>query len=189
MSDRQDITTALIATPGMTMRQVSEATGLDDTNAVSAHLSQMTTLGKLRRDDKCPPGYWPTPLATLDLRAKGKTPAQVETLRQAALDREAARLAKREAPAKRAAPKRKPSLRDAARIVDAADPPIVRDDPAPQLVKAPKIRGETITDFQNRGGVIEKLPPHYVSNPLRFDHSNGSALNRPVRRTRVAVAP
>lgn len=177
MSMTYAIQMAVKAKPGMFLREIGATVGATDTKAlarVSALLHQSCARRKLRAEGpQLRRQYYPTPITGIDQRGAKRKPDS----------REARRKAKRaEAAAKKAAPK-------PPRKAEPAPPPFrINRLPAPPTKFGANAAPETVAAFQARGGVIQRLPDHYVSNPLRYDHSGGAALTRPHRRARVAAA-
>ncbi len=184
MTRARAIVDALIASPGMTMRQVATAIGEDSRHtAVAAQLSQLAKAGKLRRDSAHTGRsgrYWPMPNATQDLRRKysrdGKRPDRMQAARD-----ERAVSAATPRPETRAQKRARYKSAQASVPRSASQVRIV----APQRPTAsPKGRAQTVEEFVAGGGPIERLSTFAASNPLRFDHS---CTVTPVGRRRGSV--
>lgn len=176
MNQRQAIIAAVISKPGSNMREVAAAIGIDERTkltCVSAQLSQLCIKKKLRKDSphdprRNPPRYWPTDIATLDLRKLPRTPSQRAQHSDASLKREAVRRAKREASeAKRAA-----AIRQAAPAKPAKPSMAQHANLSSLFLKAsprsrtPRTGVESVEQFVKRGGQIERLQPGACSRPL-----------------------
>ena len=189
---RQALQAYVLANPGKKLREITAGIGItgraEITNA-GAQLYQLVKQGLLAHEVL--PGqlrgfrYYPTD-QTLTTRRHQPTPAEIaENARNREIRKQEARRVKR----------RLSAAQQQAYYANAPVPPkIVAPTalaPLPPPPTAPRPAGkvETVEEFLARNGRIQVLDPHATSNPLRFDHSNGSALNKPVRRTRVAVAP
>lgn len=183
MTRARAIVEALIARPGMTLREVAAAIGEQSrSTAVSAQLSQLAKVGKVRRDSSITTSggrYWPTDISRQDLRSSysrtGKRPDRMAKAR-----------------AERAAK----TVRAPVRTVPTPSQPkaATRPETLPRLLPArPKpapLPDVSVQDFLRKGGRIEYLSPHECSQPLRFDHSQTHVpigKRRPNTRTRPAV--
>ncbi len=180
MSIRQDIQRAVLDKPGLTMRQVAEAIGRGDragVQGVSAQLSQLCKVGKLRKDSVYAltgvPRYWPTDDTLNDLRATRYT-----AIRK---------------PPRPVAAKPAPTRRQVAQVIRASikatTPPAPKPAPKPTQQQQPRClrplryqrampngEPETVEQYQARGGVIERLPPSATSTPLRFSYNDIEAF-------------
>lgn len=176
MSVRQDIQRAILDKPGLTMRQVAEAIGRGDragVQGVSAQLSQLCKVGKLRKDSVYAltgvPRYWPTDSTLTDGRETRYT-----AIRK---------------PARPVATKPAPARKQVAQVIRAPIKAAPKPAPKPTLQQQPRClrplrhqrampngQAETIPEFEARGGVIERLPPSATSTPLRFSYNDIEAF-------------
>lgn len=189
----QELQRFVLANPGLKLRPIAAGIGLtkreEITNA-SAQLSQLVKRGRLRVEKPIGDyhGHCFFPTETTAQAVPRLTPEE-------AAERESQR-SERKANQRREQ-RRQRQLSAAQQQAFYAKAPVlpVRTTgghaplPPPPRCARPAAKVETVEEFQARGGRIQQLGPFDTSTPLRFDHSNGSALNRPVRRTRVAVAP
>lgn len=176
---------AVQARPGMTSREVADminGESRSDIARISALLVQCWQRGKLHRTGKGRAyRYYPTDKTCIDQRSvRNKPSAAAARKRQATREARAKKKAQRQAqpPPAKTPPAAKPSNPLAFRIVEPARP-------KPQAATARK--AETVADFLAAGGQIQRLPPHFSANPLRFDHSDAASpigRRRPVPRTR-----
>ena len=171
MSRAKAIINALIASPGMTMREVAVAIGHDPANtAVSAQLSQLAKHGKLRRDAS---GigrggrYWPTALANVDRRSD---PGRARKRSTAAKFAAGTRAASRPIETRAAA-------RQRAKAENAQAKPHPK--PAPRFIQPPPPKStrhgngvETVAQFIARGGTVQRLHAHASSHPLKCMHDD-----------------
>lgn len=187
---RRALESFVLANPGSKLREIAHGCGITDPKAIkNAHsqLAQLISAGRLRAEK--PIGqfhgqkYYPT-----DLTGQYKprpTPEESAAKARAREERKQfkARQRRLSAAQQRAlystAPQ--PPARSASAAPDVLAPPARPAKPAAEA--------ETVEEFQRRGGRIQKLGAFETSNPLKFDHSHGAALNRPHRRARVAVSP
>lgn len=165
MSLRQDIIAAVIATPGLQTRQLCEAMGLplDMIPAISAHLSQLCFVKKIR-NERCPPGkgrtYWPTPLSTVDLRSLSKNPGSKRAKREAKVVAGLLPAVPKPRPPRTTYTSQKATKPGATSQITVTRPP-----KTPPRAAA-HAGDDTVEKFLKRGGVIQKLHPHASSNPL-----------------------
>jgi hypothetical protein len=177
--------------PGTQLREITDGLGITDragiTNA-GAQLYQLVKKALLRQ--QAVPGrqrgvrYYPTALTLTSQRL-------IYTAEEVAANAAARELRKQQ---RRKAKRRLTAAQQQAFYATAPTPPpavraCVEALPPPPTAPRPAGKVETVEEFLARNGRIQVLDPHATSTPLRFDHSQGSPLNRPVRRTRVAVAP
>lgn len=182
MSMTHAIEMAVKARPGMSLREIGAAVGATDARAlsrVSALLHQSCERRKLRADG--PPRrreYHPTAITGVDQRHAKRRPDSRAERRKAKRAEVAARKAAQK-PARPAEPQPAP-------------PPFrINRLPAPPTKFGANAAPETVAQFQARGGLIDRLPPHASSHPLRFDHSDTTVptgRRRPVVRARKATA-
>ena len=190
MSIRRALESFVMANPGSKLREITHGCGITDRKAITnaaAQLAQLVNFGRLRAEK--PIGqfhglkYYPTeltgqykPRPTLEESA-GKARARDERKRVKAKQR------------------RLSAAQQQAFYSTAPQPPPRTASAAPDVLAPPKrpakpaAEAETVEEFKRRGGRIQRLGAFETSNPLKFDHSHGAALNRPHRRARVAVAP
>lgn len=191
MNVRQALQSYVLANPGKKLREITAGLGITDragiTNA-GAQLYQLVKKGLLQHEAL--PGqlrgfrYYPTATTLTTLR-------RVYTPEEIAANAAARELRKQQ---NRKAKRRLTAAQQQAFYATAPTPPpavraSVESLPPPPTAPRPAGKVETVEEFLARNGRIQVLDPHATSTPLRFDHSKGSPLNRPVRRTRVAVAP
>lgn len=176
MNTRAALQAAIIATPGLTLRELAAAVGQTsraNITGIAAQLSQLCKIRKLRKDGITGPGrsanprYWPTDLTGLDLRT-------LRTLRatQPAPAAPAPRPPKVEKPAHvlRPAPARPGPQRSRP---TPAQQFTIRSLAPPRTQRPPgATHRETVDEFIARGGRVQVLDPYATSNPLRFDHGN-----------------
>lgn len=181
----QAIQQAILASPGLTLREVATAVGMSsrgNVGTVSALLSQLCQKGKLSRDSAMDTRigvsrFWPTATTGIDQRRKAET--------------KATRAAeKRESRARVATPKTNataPIARKQAKPT-AAQQFVINSPKPPRMPRRGECdKPETVEEFQARGGIVQQLKPHDSGNPLRFDHSANdvpTARRRPVVRFR-----
>jgi hypothetical protein len=176
-SIRQRIIAAVVASPGITLRQIATTLGYGpraDVKSLGAQLSQLCTSGKMRRQTVHTPaagravatGYWPTDTAQVDERQLKRKPGTEQERRAESKRRQ--RAARRESDAQKRA--RYTSNR--------ATPPTeaqqfrIAEPPRPRAPATPANGRETVDEFLRRGGHIQALPTGYCpGSPLRFDHS------------------
>ncbi len=168
----QAMQAAVAAKPGITMRHIAEAIGRTDratTTVMSARLTQLCKIGKLRSEHIQEPGrarlrYFPTDTTGTDRRTLDHLPGPKAG--SSAERKKAQRAAKRAeaptaAPAYASAKATKPSPASHIRVAALSRPP------AP-----PPGRAQTVEQFLAQGGKIQRLGPYDTSNPLRYDHSH-----------------
>ena len=170
MSRMRDIAAVLIATPGMSMREIAHAIGQttdSQRNCISAALHSLAQAGRVRHNNQPARGarlWYATELALADRRCRtGATHAPLS--------------ARRTAPKPPKPPK-------------SADMTIVKKPPeAPKARYAATAKPETVDQWMQRTGQTpERLAPHACSKPLlRFDHSDNTiptGRRRPTLRAR-----
>lgn len=175
---------AVLANPGITLREIAAALGIGPRaklTSISARLTQLCELNKLRRDvigsRHHPSRFWPTDITAVDLRELRRKPGD-PVQRKIAGQR-----ARRQAKAATVAASQKahkPSPRSQVRIVDPPRPPKL-----PHNGTQP----ETVEQFLARGGQIQRLSFGQCNNDLRFDHSGTTTFEqrRPVVRAYPAA--
>lgn len=169
MSTMQDIQHAILASPGMTLRETAVAigkTGRGDVTCVSALMSQLCKKQKLRRDSAMDvrvgtSRFWPTPLTGVDGRRKTETKAS-----KAAQKRDA-----REGTAIRPRQSLPVQARKGYAKPTAAQQFAINPRHPPRPIGAAR-NAQTVDEFVKAGGVIQKLHPHASSNPLQFAHGD-----------------
>lgn len=190
MSIRRALEAFVLANPGTKLREIAHGCGITDRKAITnagAQLAQLVNAGRLRAEK--PIGqfhglqYFPTELA-----GQYKPRPSAEEIAANARAREERKRFK-------ARQRRLTAAQQQAFYSTAPQPPARASSAAPDVLAPPKrpakpaAAAETVEEFQRRGGRIQRLNAFETSNPLKFDHSHGAALNRPHRRARVAVSP
>lgn len=189
MSRMFDIQKVVLQTPGVTVRDVAKALGLDDSRAdrtrISALLTQCWQRGKLERAQD-PDGkmrYTPTATTCVDGRNK-RCSDSTKAERQRVVDQR-----------RRAAKQQNRAQKMAGYTSQHARPPVPRshititEPPRPKAPPHPAGSTETVAEFEARGGQIQRLAFGQCNNDLRFDHSGNTvhALRRPVVRAAPAA--
>ena len=179
MSRMFDIQKVVLQTPGVTVREVAKALGLDDSRAdrtrISALLTQCWQRGKLERAQDPDGKMRYTPTATTCVDGRNKRCSDSTTAeRQRVVDqrRRAAKQQKREQKmASYSSPQARPPL--PASHITVAEPP--------RPTSPPKPAGgvESVAEFRARGGVVQTLPPGYcAASTLRFEHERAEPIAR-----------
>lgn len=187
---RRALESFVLANPGSKLREIAHGCGITDRKAITnagAQLAQLVNFGRLRAEK--PIGqfhglkYYPN-----ELTGQYKPRPTAEESAAKARAREERKQFK-------ARQRRLTAAQQQAFYSTAPQPPARTASAAPDVL-APPTRpakpaavAETVEEFQRRGGRIQRLGAFETSNPLKFDHSHGAALNRPHRRARVAVSP
>lgn len=181
MSLSGDLQAAIVATPGLTLREVAGAVGLTTRGritTIAALLSQLCKAGKLRKDSllavgaTAHPRYWPTDLTGQDLRVPRAGARKAAAPKPAPAPR--VRAPDKPAHVPRNPRYAKPTATQQFQVVA---PP---RQPRPAGARA----AETVAEFIARGGQVQQLPPHATSHPLRFDHADPAI---PPGRRRASV--
>lgn len=182
MNTRAALQAAIVATPGMTLREVAAAVGQtsrQNVTGIAAQLSQLCKIGKLRKDSilvaGAQPRYWPTQDTGKDLRAaRAKPPPAAPRARDSNQKQNSPHFARPAHVLRTARPK--PTAAQQFRIHPRTPPRT----PRPSGARHP----ETVDEFIARGGKVQRLDPHAASKPLRFDHRNPCT---PIGRRRAVV--